>query len=75
MEKMKFSVDGIKHPAEGTFIVPLRFENVSGAEKAVKAIAGCIDAIKCPAGFNGLQLALALAELAGVIYNALKAAR
>ncbi|MBQ7568165.1 hypothetical protein IJT17_05095 [bacterium] len=72
---MKFSVGKAVVRGENSFELCLRFENVEGAKQAVEAINRVQESISCPQAFNGLQLAMACAQLAGTTYTAIKGAK
>lgn len=60
---------------DSSFTISLKFDNVIGAQQAVEAINATVDTIKCPNGFNGMQLAFATANLASTVYSAIKKAK
>lgn len=75
LSQMKLDVSKAMPTNDKSFVVTLRFDNVMGAPQAVEAINAAIDTVHCPTGFNGVQLALATANLATAVYNGIKAAK
>ncbi|MDO5296621.1 MAG: hypothetical protein Q4F00_08320 [bacterium] len=72
---MKFNVGQAVLKDSNSFELSLRFDNVEGAKNAVEAINTVRESINCPQAFNGLQLAMACAQLASATYSALKSAK
>ena len=72
---MKFNVGQAVLKNNSSFELSLRFDNVEGARNAVEAINMVRESINCPQSFNGLQLAMACAQLASTTYTAIKSAK
>ncbi len=72
---MKFNVGKAVLKNKGSFELSLSFDNVEGAQNAVEAINAVRESINCPQSFNGLQLAMACAQLASATYTAIKSAK
>lgn len=72
LSSLKLDVSKAMPTSDKSFDVTLHFDNVQGTYSTVDAINAAIDAVKCPSGFNGLQLALTTANLANTIYSAIK---
>ena len=75
LSRLKLDVSKAMPTNDKSFDLTLHFDNVEGAPLAVEAINAAIDAVKCPSGFNGVQLALTTANLANTIYSAIKNAK